>query len=248
LIPAKYGIFLLPNQNSALRLETVSFDIIDQDISGLTLKLVPGASLSGIVVLEGENKAGIAKFPELQVRGYVTNPTGGGGLGSSSSSPIAADGSFLLQGLPGGTLNFNLWGIKAPYVPKGFIVSRIERDGVQLQRGIEIKDGEQVTGVRVVVAYGNGKLRGVVNLDTGVVPDGARFFVSIFKSGLLLATRQPQVDSRGHFLIEDLPAGVYEISAAIHGLPKLPKAVKREVSIQDGVTTDVTITLEVPKP
>lgn len=247
LIPSKYSIFLLPNQNTGMRVESLTFDVIDQDITGLTVKLEQGASVSGVVVLEGENKTGLAKFSELQVRAYVTNPTGGGGPGSSSASPIAPDGSFLVQGLPGGILNFTLWGANAPFGPKGFIITRIEREGVQLQRGVEIKDGEQLTGVRVVVAYGNGKLRGVVNLDSGVAPDGARFFVSIFKSGLLLNIRT-QVDARGHFLIEDLPAGVYEISASVHGLPKLPRPVKREFNIQDGATTDITITLEMPKP
>lgn len=250
LIPSKYGIFLLPDQNSGLRLETLTFDIIDQDVSGLTLKLVPGASVSGVVVVENDNKAGIAKFPELQLRAYVTNPIGGGGgLGSSTGSPIAPDGSFLLQGLPGGMLNFNVGSLKGPYSSRGFVIARIERDGVPVQRGIEIKDGEQLTGVRVVLGYGSGKLRGVVNLENGVVPNGARFFVRILnKSGQLLSNfRPPEVDARGHFLIEDLPAGVYEIQAGVTGLPQMPKIVKRDFSVQDGVTTDITITIEVPQ-
>ena len=248
LIPSKYGIFLMPDQKSGLRVETLTFDVIDQDISGLTLKLVQGASVSGVVVVEGDNKAGIAKFPELQLRGYVTNPTGGGGLGSSVGSPIAPDGGFLLQGLPGGMMNFNVGSLNAPYSSRGFVIARIERDGVPVQR-IEIKDGEQLTGVRVVLGYGTAKLRGVVNLDNGVLPEGARFFVRILnKSGQLLSNfRPPEVDARGHFLIEDLPAGVYEIQAGVTGLPQMPRTVKREFSVQDGVTTDITITIEVPQ-
>jgi len=249
LIPSKYGIFLLPNQNSAQRLEKFTFDVIDQDISGLTLKLVPGASVSGVVVVEGDNKAGIAKFPELQLGAYVSNPTGGGGLGSTGRSPIAPDGSFLVQGLPGGMLNFNVGGLSIPYSTRGFSIARIERDGVRMERGIEIKDGEQLTGIHVVLAYGTGKVRGVVNLENGPAPNGARFFVRIFKSGQLLSNfRPPEVDARGHFLIEDLPAGVYEIQAGVTGLPQI---VKREVSVQDGATTDLTITIEqsqTPKP
>jgi len=245
LIPSKYGIFLMPNQNSAQRLETFTFDVIDQDISGLTLKLVAGASVSGVVVIEGDNKAGIAKFPELQLGAYVSNPTGGGGLGSTGRSPIAPDGSFLVQGLPGGMLNFNVGGVSIPYSTRGFSIARIERDGVRMERGIEIKDGEQLTGVRVVLAYGTGKLRGVVNLENGPAPNGARFYVRVFKSGQPLSNfRPPEVDARGHFLIEDLPAGVYEIQAGVTGIPQM---VKREVSVQDGATTDITITIEQPQ-
>ncbi len=245
LIPGKYGIFLLPNQNSTQRLETFTFEVLDQDISGLTLKLVLGASVSGVVVVEGDNKAGIAKFPELQLGAYVSNPTGGGGLGSTGRSPIAPDGSFLVQGLPGGMLNFNVGGVSIPYSTRGFSIARIERDGVRMERGIEIKDGEQLTGVRVVLAYGTGKLRGVVNLENGPAPNGARFYVRVFKSGQPLSNfRPPEVDARGHFLIEDLPAGVYEIQAGVTGFPQ---TVKREISVQDGATTDITITIEQPQ-
>jgi len=251
LIPGKYGIYLLPNQSGGMRLETVTFDIIDQDVSGLTLKVVPGASVSGVVIVEGDNKTAVAKFPELQLRGYVTSPTGSAGLGSSATSPIAPDGSFLVQGLPGGALYFNVNGLSAPYSTKGFIILRLERDGVPVQRGIEIKDGEQLTGVRVVLGYGTGKLRGVVNLENGELPNGARFYVRIHKLNQLVSMRPPEVDARGHFLIEDLPAGVYEIQAGVTGVTSLPRPVKREFSVQDGTTTDITITIEqsqTPKP
>jgi len=245
LIPGKYGIFLLPNQNSAQRLETFTFEVVDQDITGLNLKLVPGASVSGVVVVEGDNKAGIAKFSELQLGAYVSNPTGGGGLGSTGRSPIGPDGSFLVQGLPGGMLNFSVGGVTIPYSTRGFSIARIERDGVRMERGVEIKDGEQLTGIRVVLAYGTGKVRGVVNLENGPPPNGARFYVRVFKSGQPVSNfRPPDVDARGHFLIEDLPAGVYEIQAGVTGLQQ---TVKREVSVQDGATTDITITIEQPQ-
>ncbi|HKG62100.1 MAG TPA: carboxypeptidase-like regulatory domain-containing protein [Pyrinomonadaceae bacterium] len=250
LLPGKYGIYLLPNQSGGMRLETLTFDIIDQDLSGLTVKLVPGASVSGIVVVEGENKAGITKIPELQLRAYVSNPGAGtgGGLGSSAASPISPDGSFQITGLPAGMVNFMLAGRTSPFPVKGFIIARIEREGVPLQRSIEIKDGEQVSGIRVVLAYGSGKLRGVLNLDSGVLPNGARYFVRLTKSGQIVSNvRPPEADSRGHFLIEDLPAGVYEIQAGVIGLPQLPTTVKREFSVQDGVTTDITITIEMPR-
>jgi len=249
LIPSKYGIFLLPNQNTGLRVETLTFDVIDQDISGLALKLVPGASVSGVVVVEGDNKAAVAKFPELQLRAYVTNPNGVSvGLGSSEGSPIAPDGGFLVKGLPGGMVFFNVNGLNAPSLSKGFVILRVEHDGVPVQRGIELKDGEQLTGVRVVLGYGTGKLRGVVNLENGVLPNGARFYVRIYnKLGQLLSMRPPDVDARGHFLIEDLPAGVYDIQAGATGVSPMPRTVKREFSVQDGVTTDITITIEMPE-
>jgi len=254
LIPGKYGFFMFPTQNGGLRVDAIStFDILDQDLTGLNVKLVQGASVSGVVVVEGDNKAGMARFPELQLRAFVTNMgTGaGGGLGSNASSPIAPDGSFVISGLPGGMVNFMLGGLNNPFPVKGFNVTRIEREGVPLPRSLEVRDGEQVTGLRVVLAYGNATLRGVVNFDNGELPNGARFFIRLTKGGQNLSSlRPPQVDARGHFLIEGLPAGTYEVHASVGGIPGIPppRAVTREVNVQDGVITDMTITLEMPTP
>ena len=257
LIPGKYGMFLMQmqNQNSGTRLEALTFDIIDQDLSGLTVKVVPGASLSGVVVLETENKALLAKFAELQLRAYVTSPVAAGGTGSlgmasSATSPIAPDGSFQLMGLPGGTANISLGSTSNPFPPKGFNIARIERDGIVMQRGIELKDGEQLTGVRVFLAFGNATLRGVVKLENGTLPPNARIFVRLTKPGENANTmRPPSVDARGLFLIEGLPAGTYEVHASI-GAPGLtpPRPVTREINIQEGVITDITLTIDMSAP
>jgi protocatechuate 3,4-dioxygenase beta subunit len=253
LVSGKYEIFMLPNQSGGMRLEKLTFDIIDQDLSGLTVKLIPGASLSGVVVLEGENKTALAKFPELKLWAYVTNPGAvqSSGLGSSSASPIALDGTFLLAGLPGGIVHFNLSGLTTSMPAKGFSIARVERDGVvTMDRTIEIREGDQLAGIRVVLAYGNATLRGVVNIENGELPNGARFFVRLARPGEKLSNiRQPQVDARGHFLIDGLPAGVYEVHASVSGMPQSPpRNVKREVSVQDGVITDITITIDMTSP
>jgi hypothetical protein len=251
LIPGKYGFFMFPSQNAAMRVDTGStFDILDQDITGLSVKLVQGVSVSGVVVVEGDNKAAIAKFPELQLRAFVTTMGVGTGLGSNAASPIAPDGSFVLTGLPGGIVNFVLSALNNPFPVKGFNITRIEREGVPLPRSLEVKEGEQVTGIRVVLAYGNATLRGVVSFDNGELPNGARFFIRLTKGGQNLSNlRPPQVDARGHFLIEGLPAGTYEVHATVGGVPGVPpRGVTREVNVQDGAITDMTITIEMPTP
>ena len=254
LIPGKYGIFLFPNQSSGMRLEAVTVDIIDQDLSGLTVKLIKGGSLSGVVTIETADKAVLAKFSELQLRAFVTSPVAGGtgsvGMGSTASSPIAPDGSFQLMGLPGGIANISLGSVSNPFPPKGFNIARIERDGTVMQRGIELKEGEQLTGVRVVLAFGNATLRGVVKLENGTLPPNARIFVRLTKPGENANTmRPPSVDARGLFLIEGLPAGTYEVHASI-GAPGLtpPRPVTREINIQDGVITDITLTIDMSAP
>jgi hypothetical protein len=163
-------------------------------------------------------------------------------------SPIAPDGSFRMAGLPAGTVNMQLGARVGPFPPKGFNISRIERDGAALSpRGLEIKDGEQVTGLRVVLSKGNGTIHGVVKVENGSLPEGAQIYVRLTRTGEHAAgIRPPPVDARGQFLVEGLPPGTYEVMVSIlnNGGPQRLNPVRREVNVQDGVVTDVVITFD----
>ena len=246
LLPGRYGITLFQNQSNDMRAETLNFEIIDQDISGVIVKLVKGASLSGVVVIESEDKAVLAKLSELQLRGFIVQP-GGGMILSSAISPVGPDGSFRLTGLGSGNVNFNLGTISRPFSPKGFSIARLERDGVVTTRGIELKDGEQLTGVRVVLSYGSASIRGVVVTENGPLPEGTRVSVSLGKPGERgMGTRPPVVDQRGRFLIEGIPAGTYELTTLV-GIttPNAPARVFRQVvTVSEGSSQDVTIRVD----
>ena len=172
-------------------------------------------------------------------------------MGSYATSPIAPDGSFLLSGLPGGKMNMMIGSNNNPYPPTGFNIARVEREGISSPpQGIEIKDGEQMTGMRVVLVYGAATLRGVVNLENGTLPEGARIFLRLVKSGETGSSlRPPQVDARGRFMAEGIPPGTYEVQASIGGAALMqPRSAKREISLQDGVTTDITLTIDMSAP
>ena len=252
LIPGKYGIFVLQSQSGDdMRAEPVSFDITDQDIGGLTVRLTKGASLTGFVVLESEDKSLFAKLSELQLRAFATVSSGGANFPSSAMSRIGPDGSFRLVGLSGGTTNLMLAAVMNPFPPKGFIITRVERDGIVSGSRFEMKDGEQLTGVRVIVSYGSATIRGVVKLENGPLPEGTRVFIRVSKPGENFPNlRPPAVDARGHFLMEGLPAGTYELTATIAAsLPPGPqRTVKREVTVTDGAVTDLTITVDLNAP
>lgn len=255
LVPGKYQIFLFQGMSgSDLRAEPITFEIIDQDISNVIFKLGKGASLSGVVVIETEDKAALQKLPQMRLMAYAAPQPGAPNVfGQSSSSMVGADGSFRLGGLPGGVINVRLSGTMGPLDLKGYALSRIERDGVPMPKGIEVKDGEQVGGIRVIVAYGNGSIRGVVKFENGTLPSSVQMYVRLSKPGENPGPIRPnQVDSRGNFLIEGIPPGTYELSLQVfgEGAPKMPQP-KREVNVQNGVVTDVMITVDLttqPKP
>lgn len=248
LIPGKYTTMLFMNEGSDLRGDATAFEIIDGDVSGVTIKLTRGASISGMVIIETENKAAKARFGEMLVRGYV-QPAPGTGYANGASSQIAADGSFRLAGLGNGVVNISLGGSVGPYPPKGFSITRIEREGMPAQR-IEVKEAEQVSGVKIFVGYGSATVRGVVKIENGPLASGARIYVRVGRPGESNTYLRPtMVDERGNFLIEGIPPGNYEVSATVMGGNfKSPKVVKQEVSLTDGVVTDVGFTIDASNP
>jgi len=248
LVPGKYGVFVFSNDSGMLG-EPLAFDIIDQDVSGITVKLVQGASLSGVVVLETENPAASTKFSELLLRAYVAS-TGSIRSAGGSTSPVGANGSFSLAGLPGGHVNVLLSSKTGANPPKGFTLARVERDGVVYSRGIPLKEGEQLSGMRVVVNYGTAILRGIVGVENGTLPSGARIFVSLFKPGEPISNMRPApVDARGRFMIEGIPAGTYEVQAWLRSVSQdMIRRVKREVTVQDGVISDITLAIDMSPP
>ena len=87
-----------------------------------------------------------------------------------SSGQINADGSFRFIGLVPGKARIGLQGF--PFAPKGLTLVRTELDGLDQQDGIELTAGAQISGVRLVFAYGAGSIRGEVKIEGGVLPEG----------------------------------------------------------------------------
>jgi 5-hydroxyisourate hydrolase-like protein (transthyretin family) len=242
LLPGKYALVQYANESNDLRLDTTGFDVLDQDVSDLTIKLAKGASVLGTIVFESDDKAARSKLPDLQLRGYVSIAPG---YANSVSSMIASDGSFRFLGLQNGTVNISLTEKNMPFPPKGFAIWRIERDGAVVSR-LEVKDGETIAGVKIFISYGTATLRGVINVENGSLPPNPRFGVRLTKSGENTSfIRPPQVDARGHFLMEGLAPGVYDLQAFVFGgNPRQQRMVKRTVSLTDAVVTDVSVTID----
>ena len=247
LVPGKYAAFLFGNDNSGLRIDSFSFDVVDHDLTGLTVKVTKGSSVTGVVVLENGDKAVLAKLLQLQLRGIGVATTGTGAtFGSSSSSPLGPDGSFRLSGLPAGTVNFILAATGNPFPPKEFMVYKVERDGMFSPRGLEIKQGENLVGVRVYVAYTTATIRGVINVENGTQ---AKVYPRISRTGEQFSNLRTLVfDERNHFVMEGLPAGSYDVLVLVTQPGSPPRNIKREVTVQDGQTVELTINIDLSEP
>ena len=248
IAPGKYSVYSEPQADSDWHSEAVRFEVTDRDVDGLVIKISRGASVSGVVILEGTNDAKVrANLLAGRIFGQITD----GYLGQTEpSANISPNGSFRLTGLAAGRLMFQLH-------PRDlFRVIRVERDGMVYPRGVEIKEREQVTGLRVVVGHANGAIRGVIRLPNGLeLPATTRVRVGVRRTeDAIPATYSGpiDVDARGQFRIDGLLPGTYEIEASVltNSPPQPPRnpPIRQTVMVTNGAVADVTITLPMPKP
>lgn len=247
LPPGKYAVYLETPPDSESLSGQVRFQVVDQDIDGLIIKTSKGGTVSGIVVLEGTNDPTVA--PNLAGNTMFASISNEPHRRPSPNITINPDRSFRLTGLPAGRLTLNF-----PINRDHLRVIRVERDGVVYPGGIEIKEREQITNLRVVVTQANGKIRGSLRLPDGVVlPAAARFRVSTRRiEDPAVNNSLVQADPRGQFVFDNLIPGTYEFTVNVVGAPRdqLPRLARptQTVVVTNGVIADVTIALQMQQP
>ncbi len=252
LTPGGYSVFIAQYEDNSPFADPVAFEISDRDVDNLIVKTSKGATLTGVVVLDGSSgKALPVRLQQLRLNVWVQG--GPSGFPAWRSSAISPDGSFRLAGLPAGVATVNTLSSPDHKPVKDFVVLHTEREGARVTQGIELKPGEETSGLRVVVAQGNGVVRGELIFVNGPTTPGSRLVAQLTRAGESVPLRAAEVDARGHFEIEGMPAGTYWLQ--IHG--QIPGArnqfARQEVNVVDGVVTEVTITLDLnplpgPKP
>lgn len=248
LTPGKYAIWILPAPGTETIAEAVPFEVTDQDVTGLLLKTSKGLTISGTLAVDGNNdKKLLAKIAQLSLFGYVRSENAFSGFGRPAV--ISADGSFRIGGLGPGTAHFSL-GSRSDLALVNFSILRVERDGIVQPKGLEIKAGENVTGVKIVLFYGTGSIRGVVNLENGPLPENSRLVVWIRKPNEAEASfRTYDTDSRGHFLIEGIAAGEYTLHVQANIPNRKRTFVDQPITVTDGKVLEVSVSLDLtPDP
>lgn len=254
LTPGHYAAFVYPLPSpqgaaSDLYSDPATFDIVDADVKGVVVKVKHGSTVTGVVAVEGAGDAAASARLARQVQVFARYVEAGGPQsalslpGYISPTPAASDGSFRITGLRPGKVQLAVSGQQ-----QGLTLSRVEMNGAVVTGGIDVAEGAQVSGVRVVVTYGNAVIRGQVNYVNGTPPQDARITAIAQRVGSDPGTgaRGVQVDSRGHFVFEGLPAGEYEVSVfAFSMTARRPfRSDKQHASLAPGGDTTVTITLD----
>jgi hypothetical protein len=243
LMPGRYAAFARPDDQSGFYSEPVTIVVSEEDVSGVELHLFRGASISGRVVIERTGDPAPAKLPQLSVSVSPSAP-GLPPLDHSAMARFDADGSFLIRGLPGGKVRFSL--IRG-FGLEGFSLLRVERDGIEQVHGIVLAPNEQVTDVRLVIAYGAETVRGQIKVEGGALPDGALIWVASRRIRPDGADRGPltsaTVDSRGHFTLEGMTVGDHELILNVDSASMPTRPTKQLINVAKGKENNVILTL-----
>ena len=194
----------------------VAFEVKDQDVEGLEIKAQRGVRLRGTVSVVGakiagdiESKISLLKLQTSETRGGSTSPLHREGI-------VGRDGSFEIVGLRPG--NFEL-SIGSSDVSEYFSLVRVEysSDDKSAPTTIAVQDRDRafvtvgkagLKGVRVVLAYKNGRIKIHVDIENGKLPAGVRLIAWIGNDHW---TTMPELDSNGDFIEEGLSPGEYQV-------------------------------------
>ena len=212
--PGRYAAYMLATgETNTSYSDQTPFDVSNGDVSGIEIKVHRGATISGVAVIE--NNYDPAAATTLQTVSLIAFSNTKGGAPSFGRSQINADGRFTFSGLAPGKVNINVMSFPTP--PKGLTLVRTEIDGIEQREGIEVKAGANITGVRLVFAYGTGSIRGEVKAEGGTLPAGQTIQVIIHSAIGGAARQSGTVDARGQFVVENVPPGTYEMSIMTYG-------------------------------
>jgi hypothetical protein len=223
--------------------DPVNFEVIDQSVKGLELKAIPGLSVSGVVVADGlMTKDLLAQLPGLRVSARMAAASNSQ-ISNYGNSVVAPDGSFQVNGLRPGRVSIDAY-TSAPTFTRPAIV-RIEHDGIGVSQGFDIQ--QSVSGLRVVINYGTGVIRGTVRIEGASFSD-YRIYVNCKREGAR-DNAFIQIDARGHFVITNLAPGAYEVMVQVgSGTPSSPyrplPPQKQTVNVSNGSESEVTFVID----
>jgi len=251
--PGKYTFFAAPRTNADWLADPLTVDVVDKDLTEVEIKTRRGGSLQGVVALESSDQKTVpAKLNDLLIFAFITNPS----VPYIPTYPAqpGPDGNFKIGGLSAGSVRLSVSQRDRFQMNRMEIVS-VEQNGVRQSDVMNLKDGEQVAGLRIVVKpiKRTGGIRGQIKFENGEPSPGSRIVVTATRldesrSEMRLedTSSSPEVDSRGRFLIEHLQAGAYELKVVVWpgGGYVMDEGIKQQVTVTDNVVSEVTVTIK----
>ena len=235
--------------------DPISFDVKDEDVTGLKIPMHSASTLTGIVTIEGNVEPPIAEvLSKLMISAHTLSDNL---MSSTMNSPINADGGFRITGIRPGKLSLSSFMQRGGHA--ALRILRIERNGMKLRDGVDVRSGEDINGLRLVLGAGSSVLRGDVKIEGGPL-EGINLYVMYRPTnGDPHRFYRAELDARRHFVIKGLTPGDYELvigpmSVEISGergsrmMNRMP-TVRQTVAVGAGADAEVTLVMTLkPEP
>jgi molybdopterin-binding protein len=230
--------------------DALTVQVNDADVTDVEISAIHGVSVRGNVIIQGSSKDPAIINAWSQSQSAMTAWNGQPGVrGSDRAAGVALimpDGRFEFTGLRPARLE-----LSPSSLPPGFTFLRIEHDGLPVRDGLTISAGERVTGVRVIVTYGAGSIRGQIKVEGGVLPTRMNWLLTIRRADGDGELSSQMIDARGTFWVKDLAPGLYEITAEadyreIPGVTPTPypAPIKQTVAVENKSETQILLVLD----
>jgi hypothetical protein len=196
-----------------------------QDVSGVSLALRPGSTLSGRIVLDGVTPDPSVDLTTIRLRvwppggSYMSSSDGtviGNSFNSGPAVPARADGTFEVTSIAPGS--YVLTALLPPELGKTWSLRSAMSGGRDLlDSPLEFVPGIDLTGVVLTVSDKHTEISG--QLQTSAGQPATEYFVIVFstdranwrRGARRLQSVRPGSD--GRFVVRDLPAGDYLVAA-----------------------------------
>jgi hypothetical protein len=265
--PGRYQVAVAPQSGAGMFGQSAPFDVVNQDVTGIQVSAIRGASLGGVVTLDGnqQDPSILGDLFQFQVQVFVQS-SGNRGFGgaeaaaSAQTVPLNGDGTFQVNGLPAGSARLSLMA-QDPAMQGEFKLLRVERTGAAQMQVVTVNSGDNITDVRLVAAYADATVIGQVQMQNGTLSPGSRVFARLSSVGQGGGRGAPNggmanVDERGRFLIQNVPAGNYNliVTAMVRGQGRERGQISAQQAVTaiEGQVANVTVALDLgqnpPKP
>jgi protocatechuate 3,4-dioxygenase beta subunit len=175
------------------------------DVTDLMITLAPGATISGSIMLQ--TTGGLPNLNQIRITAQATDSA----LGTNINTQVQPDGTFTLQGVPGGTH----W-IRGQ-APRGLMLKAVTAGGRDvIDEPYEVRSGEKIDNLSLVFTDRVAEINGTITDDRGtpvtdytvlVYPEDARLWRPQSRQ---IMTSRP--DQNGKFQVRGLPPGRYYVA------------------------------------
>jgi protocatechuate 3,4-dioxygenase beta subunit len=248
-LPGRYVVAPENDRVSNTYGNPISFDVKDENVTGLKIPMHSASTLTGIITIEGSVDPSIADvLSKLMISAHTSSDNL---MSSTVSAPINADGGFRITGIRPGKVS--LFSYMQRGGPAALRLLRIERNGIELRGDVDVRSGENINGLTLVFGAGSSVLRGEVKIEGGPL-EGVNLYV-LYRptNGDPQRFYQAGLDTRRRFVIKDLTPGEYELmigpmSVEVSGergssmMNRMP-TVKQTVAVRSGVDAEVTLVM-----